>query len=84
MPDLPLPEVTLHYQTAGAADMARDTLALMDALDHQRFHVAGQSMGGLAALELAGLAGAERACHSAAGDPARPCGISVALRHSRR
>lgn len=38
--------------------MARDALSLMDALDHGAFHVVGHSMGGLMAMELAGLAGA--------------------------
>lgn len=37
--------------------MARDALALMDHLGHDRFHVAGHSMGGLMGMELAGLAG---------------------------
>lgn len=39
-----------------AALMAQDALALMDHLGHDRFAVAGHSMGGLMALELAALA----------------------------
>jgi pimeloyl-ACP methyl ester carboxylesterase len=36
--------------------MADDALALMDHLGHDRFHVAGHSMGGLMGMEVAGLA----------------------------
>lgn len=36
--------------------MARDAMALMDHLGHDRFHVAGHSMGGLMSLEIAGMA----------------------------
>lgn len=36
--------------------MANDALALMDHLGHSQFHVAGHSLGGLMALEIAGLA----------------------------
>lgn len=35
--------------------MARDAQALMTRLGHERYHLAGHSMGGLMALELAGL-----------------------------
>tara|TARA_R110002124_G_scaffold240248_1_gene405443 strand:- start:1117 stop:1722 length:606 start_codon:yes stop_codon:yes gene_type:complete len=35
--------------------MVRDTIALMDHLGHSQFYVAGHSMGGLMALEIAGL-----------------------------
>lgn len=38
------------------ATMARDALALMDHLGHDRFHAVGHSMGGLMAMELWGLA----------------------------
>lgn len=36
--------------------MAHDAIALMDHLGHGQFHVAGHSLGGLMALEIAGLA----------------------------
>lgn len=36
--------------------MARDAMSLMDQLGHDRFHVVGHSMGGLMAMEVAGLA----------------------------
>lgn len=36
--------------------MAEDALALMDHMGHDRFHVAGHSMGGLMGMEVAGLA----------------------------
>ena len=36
--------------------MVADTLAVMDALGHETFHIAGHSMGGLMALELAAIA----------------------------
>ena len=39
------------------AQMAQDALALMGHLGHARFHVLGHSMGGLMAMEMAGLAG---------------------------
>lgn len=41
---------------ATVADMVSDAIALMAYLGHARFHVAGHSMGGLMALEIAGLA----------------------------
>lgn len=40
----------------GLRDMARDALGLMDALQVQRFHVLGASMGGMIAQHLADLA----------------------------
>ena len=105
MPDLPLSDVTLHYETGGdgqpllllagmlsdsaswgpiiaplqarhtvirpdnrttgrttpwnapvsVGQMARDAQSLMDALGYDMFHVVGHSMGGLMAMELAGL-----------------------------
>ena len=41
--------------TVSVAEMAADAIALMHHLGHDRFHVAGHSMGGLMALEIAGL-----------------------------
>lgn len=40
--------------------MADDALALMDHLGHDRFHIAGHSMGGLMGMEIAGLAEPDR------------------------
>ena len=105
MPDLALPDVSLHYEVDGSgpplmllagllsdnatwgplvqqlqnhftvirpdnrttgrtaqfdapvsvAAMAQDAIALMNHLGHEKFHVAGHSMGGLMALEIAGM-----------------------------
>ncbi len=44
---------TLPRRPLTIADMAGDALALMDAIGFSRFHVAGHSMGGLIAQELA-------------------------------
>lgn len=40
----------------GVGQMAEDAATLMRALGHARYHVVGHSMGGLMAMELAGLA----------------------------
>ncbi len=40
---------------ASVGKMARDAMFLMDELGHDRFHVVGHSMGGLMAMEVAGL-----------------------------
>ncbi|MBD3665131.1 alpha/beta fold hydrolase [Sulfitobacter sp. TSTF-M16] len=45
-----------HDAPNSAAHMAADVLALMDHLGHDAFHIAGHSMGGLMAMEIAGLA----------------------------
>lgn len=129
MPDLPLGDITLHYEIEGsgpplllhagmlsdsaswgplvpllsghftvirpdnrstgrtipvdaansAALMARDVLRLMDHLGHARFAIAGHSMGGLMAMELAGLAPERvaRACVLASGRVRMPRTVAV-------
>ena len=40
---------------ASVSQVADDAVALMDHLGHERYHIAGHSMGGLMGLEIAGL-----------------------------